>query len=112
MLPGVALAQGGDLAVAACEMLVREDMPSTSTYRPVSEEIAGSTVVLSYETEDATGRVVKQQMRCAFTFNASTASWGFAPGMATEALQVAVMGALAHRGNYPIPRDMTALRAP
>lgn len=105
-----ALAQANDPAVASCEMLVREELPNTTAYRYVSAEIAGSTVVLSYETQDGGAPAVRRQKRCDFVFNAATASWGFAPGL-PEALSVAVMGALVHRGIYPIPRDDTALKA-
>ena len=111
VLPGVALAQADDPAVAACEMLVREELPNTTAYRQLAAEIAGSTVVLSYETRDVGAPASRKQTRCTFAYSATTASWGFAPGL-PEALQVAVMGALIHRGHYPIPRDMTALRAP
>ena len=107
--PGAVLAQAGDPAVEACEMLVREELPGSLQYRQVAAEIAGSSVTLSYETRDPTGAAARQQKRCAFAFNASTASWGFAPGL-PEALQVAVMGALVHRGIYPIPRELTALK--
>ncbi|MET0669194.1 MAG: hypothetical protein ABWY66_04265 [Xanthobacteraceae bacterium] len=101
-----ARAQSSDPAVESCEMLVREEMPGSTQYRYIAAEISGSTVVLSYESGTP---VMKQQKRCNFTFNASTNSWGFAPGL-PDALQVAVMGALVHRGIYPIPRDMTALK--
>jgi hypothetical protein len=112
VLPCAALAQGDDLAVVACEMLVREELPNNLSYRRLSGEIAGSAVALRYETADSTGRATRRQMRCAFTFNASTAAWGFAGGASSDSAQVAVMGALAHRGSYPIPREMTALQPP
>ena len=105
-LPGSALAQASDPAVESCEMLVREELPGSTQYRYLAAEISGSTVVLSYESGSP---AAKQQKRCTFTFNASTNSWGFAPGL-PDALQVAVMGALVHRGIYPIPRELTALK--
>ena len=107
--PAGAPAQADDPAVAACEMLVREELPNTTAYRQLAAEIAGSTVVLSYETRDAGAAASRKQTRCVFAYSAATASWGFAPGL-PEALSVAVMGALIHRGNYPIPRELTALR--
>jgi hypothetical protein len=106
VLPLVAYAQADDPAVQSCEMLVREELPGSTPYRYLAAEISGSTVVLSYESGSPAAR---QQKRCTFTFNAATASWGFAPGL-PDALQVAVMGALVHRGIYPIPREATALR--
>jgi hypothetical protein len=106
--PG-ALAQADDPAVQSCEMLVREELPGNLQYRQLSAEIAGTTVALRYETRDAAGGTNRHEKRCAFTFNAATASWGFAPGL-PESLSVAVMGALVHRGIYPIPREATALR--
>jgi hypothetical protein len=105
-LPAAALAQSNDPAVESCEMLVREELPISTQYRYLAAEISGNTVVLNYESGSP---ATKQQMRCSFTFNASTNSWGFAPGL-PDALQVAVMGALVHRGIYPIPRELTALR--
>ena len=101
-----ARAQSSDPAVESCEMLVREELPGSTPYRYVAAEIGGSAVVLSYESGSP---ATKQQKRCSFTFNASTNSWGFAPGL-PDALQVAVMGALVHRGIYPIPRELTALK--
>jgi hypothetical protein len=105
-LPAAALAQSSDPAVESCEMLVREELPGSTPYRYVAAEISGSVVVLSYESGSP---ATKQLKRCSFTFNASTNSWGFASGL-PDALQVAVMGALVHRGIYPIPREMTALK--
>lgn len=105
----IALAQASDPAVVSCEMLVREELPNTSAYRYLSAEIAGSVVVLGYETSDGGTAAVKHQRRCAFAFNAATHSWGFAPGL-PDSLSVAVMGALVHRGIYPIPSDQTALK--
>jgi hypothetical protein len=94
--PPFALAQSRDPAVESCEMLAREELPGSTRYRYLAAEISGSTVLLSYESgAPAAG----QQKRCTFTFNASTNSWGFAPGL-PDALQVAVMGALVHRGIY------------
>src|SRR5262245_2674099 len=100
--PG-ALAQADDPAGQSCEMLVREELPGHLQYRQRSAEVAGTTVALRYETRDSAGATNRQEKRCAFTFNAATASWGFAPGL-PESLSVAVMGALVHRGIYPIPR--------
>lgn len=108
-LPGFALAQANDPAVASCEMLVREELPNTTAYRYLSAEIAGSVVILGYETREDGAAAVKRQKRCAFAFNASTGSWGFAPGL-PDSLSVAVMGALAHRGIYPIPGSETVLK--
>ena len=99
-------AQSSDPAVEFCEMLVREELPGSTQYRYLAAEISGSTVLLNYELGSP---ATKQQKRCSFTFNASTNSWGFAPGL-PDALQVAVMGALVHRGIYPIPRELTALK--
>jgi hypothetical protein len=105
-LPAVALAESNDPAVESCEMLAREELPGSTQYRYLAAEISGSTVLLNYESG---APATRQQKRCTFTFNASTNSWGFAPGL-PDALQVAVMGALVHRGIYPIPREMTALK--
>jgi hypothetical protein len=106
VMPSSAFAQSSDPAVESCEMLVREELPISTQYRYLAAEISGSTVVLNYESGSP---ATKQQKRCSFTFNASTNSWGFAAGL-PDALQVAVMGALVHRGIYPIPRELTALR--
>src|SRR5262245_28003954 len=108
-------AQGEDLAMAACEAVAREDLADSANYRRLAAEIDGSAVVISFEVADASGAPARQQIRCIFTYNASTAAWGFATGLPArnnqdkvqEARQVAVAGALAHRGIYPIPRDMT-----
>ena len=108
VVPAVAHAQSSDPAVESCEMLVREELPSSAVSLSLGRD-RGSTVVLSYETRDGGSPATKQQKRCVFTFNASTNSWGFAPGL-PDALQVAVMGALVHRGIYPIPRELTALK--